>query len=204
MLLKGSTHSCKLAPRDPSPFIPPSTVSHDCPDTVFEESCTANCSSGKAAISGTKASTVVTCGSDGAWVSDSTPPYLTREALTCSIGDLLFDGSLSGPDCASWTIGKSCAVTYVEGCQAAKETSGIWTCAYEIVAGEMVLEVEAPKCLSVVCSLDDPSTGVGHTMAMTSRLKTVVRPLAQRVMKLVGEAACSRWKRGRVWRPSRK
>ena len=31
----------------------------------------------------------------------------------------------------------------------------MWTCVY-------ILEVEVPKCLSVVCSLDDPSTGVSH------------------------------------------
>ena len=44
MLLEGSTHSGKLAPCDLSTLRPPSTVSHDCPNTVFEESCTANCS----------------------------------------------------------------------------------------------------------------------------------------------------------------
>ena len=36
------------------------------------------------------------------------------------------------------------------------------TCAHDEVAGDVVLEVAAPKCLSVVCSLDDPSTGVSH------------------------------------------
>ena len=30
------------------------------------------------------------------------------------------------------------------------------------VAGDVVLEVAVTKCLSVVCSLDDPSTGVRH------------------------------------------
>ena len=77
MLREGSTHSCKLSPCD-----------HDCPNTVFAESCTANCSRGNAAISGTAASTVLTCGSDGALVSDPTLPYPTCEAQTCSIGDL--------------------------------------------------------------------------------------------------------------------
>ena len=66
MLLEGSTHSCKLAPCDLSTLMHPSTVSHDCPNTVFDESGTANCSSGEAAISGTAAPTLLTCGSDGA------------------------------------------------------------------------------------------------------------------------------------------
>ena len=158
MLLEGSTHSCKLAPL--STLMPSSTVSHDCPNTVFGESETANCSYGNAVISGTAAATVLTCGSDGALVSDPTLPYPTCEALTCSIGDLLLNGSLSGLDCASWTMGESCAVTCAEGYPAANETGGTLTCAYDEVAGDVVLEVAVPKCLSVVCSLDDPSTGV--------------------------------------------
>ena len=88
MLPEGSTHSCKLAPCDLSTLMHPSTVSHDCPNTVFDESCTADCSSGEAAISGTAAPTLLTCGSDGALVSDVTPSYPTCEALACSIGDL--------------------------------------------------------------------------------------------------------------------
>ena len=55
------------------------------------------------------ASTVLTGGSDGALVGDPTLPYPTCEALTCSTGDLLLNGSLSGPDCASWTLGESVA-----------------------------------------------------------------------------------------------
>ena len=43
MLLEGSTHSGKLALCDLSTLMPPSTVSHDCTNTVFGESCTANC-----------------------------------------------------------------------------------------------------------------------------------------------------------------
>ena len=140
MLLEGSTHSCKLAPCNLSTLMPPSTVSHDCPNSVFEES-----------------STVLTGSSDGALVSDPTLPYPTCEALTCSIGDLLLNGSLSGPDCASWTMGESCAVTYVEGCQAANETSGTLTCVYSEVAGDVVLEVVGQKCMSVVCSLGNIS-----------------------------------------------
>ena len=83
MLLEGSTHSCEMAPCDLSTLMPPSTVSHDCLNTVFGESCTTNCPDGNAAISGTAASTVLTCGSDGALVSDPTLPYRTCEALLC-------------------------------------------------------------------------------------------------------------------------
>ena len=54
-------------------------------------------------------------------------------------------------------MGESCAATCVEGYQAPNETSGTLTCAYDEVAGDVVLEVAVPKCLSVVCSLDDPS-----------------------------------------------
>ena len=46
--------------------------------------------------------------------------------------------------------------------QAATETSDTLMCAYDEVARDVVLEVAVPKCLSVVCSLDDPSTGVSH------------------------------------------
>ena len=53
-------------------------------------------------------------------------------------------------------------MTCAEGCQAANETSGLWTCAYKKGAGEVVLEMEEPKCSSVAGSLDDPSTGVSH------------------------------------------
>ena len=144
---------------------PPSTVGHDCPNTVFEESCTANCSYGNAAISGTGSSTVLTCGSDGAWVSDPTPSYPICEGGTsCS--------TALGPD-ASWTMGESCAVTYVEGCQAANETSGTSTCAHNDVAGDVVLEAAVPKCRSVVCQR------VSVTSAVTSCLRAVVWPLAQ-------------------------
>ena len=59
-------------------------------------------------------------------------------------------------------MGESCAVTCVEGYQAANETSGILTCLYEEVAGDVDLEVAVSKGLSVVCSLDDLSTGVHH------------------------------------------
>ena len=117
MLLKGSTHSGKLVPCVLSPLMPPSTVSHECPTTAFGESCTAKSSDGNAAISGKVAATVLTCGTDGALESDPTLPCPTCEALTCSIGDLLLNGFSSGPDCASWTMGESCAVTCTEGYQ---------------------------------------------------------------------------------------
>ena len=74
-------------------------------------------------------------------MGDPTLPYPTCEALTCPKGDLLPNGSLCGLNCASWTMGESCAVTYVEGCQAANETSGTLTCVYNEVAGDVVLEV---------------------------------------------------------------
>ena len=156
-LLKGSTHSCKLASCDLSPFMPPPTVNHDCPDTVFEESRTADGSSREAATSVTAASPLLTFGSDGGSGSDLTPSYPTCEALACSMGDFRLDGSLSGPDCSSWNSNEGCAVTYVEGCQAAHETSGIWTCVCvkKKVAGEVVLEVVIPECSSLVGSLDD-------------------------------------------------
>ena len=47
LLLEGPAHSCELAPCDLSTLMPLSTVSLDCPNTVFEESCTANCSYSK-------------------------------------------------------------------------------------------------------------------------------------------------------------
>ena len=72
-------------------------------------------------------------------MGDPKLPYPTCEALTCSIGDLLPNGSLSGLNCVSWTMGDSCAVTYGEGCQAANETSGTLTCAYDEVGGTEVL-----------------------------------------------------------------
>ena len=53
-------------------------------------------------------------------------------------------------------------MTGVEGYQAADETSGTTTCACDEVAGDVVLEVAVTKGLSIVCSLDDPSTGVSH------------------------------------------
>ena len=57
-------------------------------------------------------------------------------------------------------MGESSAVTCVEGCQAASETSGILTCVH--TEGHVFLEVGGQKCLSVVCSPDDPSTGGSH------------------------------------------
>ena len=80
-------------------------------------------------------------------MSDPTLPYPTCRALTCSVGDLLLNGSLSGADCVFWTMGESCAVTCVEGCHAANETSGTLTCAYDVVAGDVVLEVGGAEVL---------------------------------------------------------
>ena len=79
IFMEDSIHSCLSAPCDLSPFVSPSTVSHNCPNTVFEESCPANCVHGKAAISRASASTVLTGSSDGALVSD---PEL-RQCVFC-------------------------------------------------------------------------------------------------------------------------
>ena len=95
-------------------------------------------------------------------MSDPMLPHPTCKALMCSSGDLLLNSSLLGPAWTSWAAGESCAVTCVEGYQAANETSGTLTCVYEEVAGDVVLEVAGTKGLSIVCSLDDPSTGVRH------------------------------------------
>ena len=88
--------------------------------------------------------------------------YFTCEALTCSIGDHLLNGSLSVSDRASWTRGESCAVTCAEEYQAANEIRGPLTCKCDEAAGDAVLEAAVSKRLSVVCSLDDPATGVRH------------------------------------------
>ena len=74
----------------------------------------------------------------------------------------LLNGSLSGPDCASWTMGESCALMCAEEYEAANEISGTLTCECDEVAGDVVLEVAVSKRLSVVCSLDDLSTGFRH------------------------------------------
>ena len=163
MLLGGSTHLCEFAPCDLSTLMPSSTVSHDCPNTVPEESCTTNC----------------TCGSDGALECDPTLPYPTCEALTCPIGDFLLNCWLSGPGCASWNTGESCAVTCgAEGYQAANETSGTLTCACDEVAGDVILEVAVSKRWLVICPLDDPVNRCPSRVSLG--------PLAKRFLKLVG------------------
>ena len=65
-------------------------------------------------------------------------------------------------DWTSWTTSESCDVTCAEGYWAANETSGALTCTDDEVAGDVVLEVAVPKCLSIVCLLGNPSTGVRH------------------------------------------
>ena len=125
----------------------------------LRKSCIVNCSYGHVAISGTAAFTVLAGGSDG---SLTKAQYFTCEALTCFIGDLLPKGSLSRPDCASWTTGESCAVTCAEGYRAANESSGTLKCAYDKVARDAVLKGAVPECLSVGCSRDDPLAGVRH------------------------------------------
>ena len=105
--LEGATHSRKLAPCDLSTLPPSSTANYNGPKTVFGKSWVVNDSY---AISGTAVFTVLTGGQ-----------HLTCKALTGFIGDLLLNGSLFGPDCASWTTGESCAVTCAEGYRAANE-----------------------------------------------------------------------------------
>ena len=78
-------------------------------------------------------------------MSDPRLPHSTCKALMCSTGDLLLHGSLFEPDWISWVMGESCAVTCVEGYQAANETSGTLTCVYEEIAGDVVLEVAVTK-----------------------------------------------------------
>ena len=109
MLLKGPTPSCQLALCDLHMLMPPSVVSHDCPNRVCEEPCTASCLHGNAAISVTAASAVLPFGSHGASMSDTTLPCPFCEAQTCSIGELLHNGSSSGPDFTSLTMDESCA-----------------------------------------------------------------------------------------------
>ena len=143
MLPEDSTHACKWASCDLSTLALSSTANHDGPKTVFGKSTHAR--------SGTAAFTVLTGGQ-----------YFTGKALTGFIGDHLLNGSLSGPDSASWTTGESCAVTCSEGYRAANETSGTLKYAYYKVARDPVLKGAVPKCLSVVCSRDDQLAGVRH------------------------------------------
>ena len=171
MSLEDSTHSCKWALCDLSTLAPPSAANHDCPKTVFGKSCAVNYLH---AISGTAALIALAGGQ-----------YFTCEAHTGFIGDHLLNGSLSVSDCASWVMGESCAVTCTEAYQAANETSGTLMWAYDEVAGGVVLVVAVPKCLSVVCSLDDPSTGVRHEFRDFSYQGSCGH-LRRRVMKLVG------------------
>ena len=181
LFLEGSAHSCELAPCDLSTLMPPSTVSRDCPNTVFEESGTATCSHGNAAILGTASSIVLTCGSDGALVGDPTLPYPTCEALTCSIGDLLPNGSLTGVNGASWTIGESCAVTFVEGCQAANQTSGTLTCVCTMKLQVTWFWRWEDRSVYRWFVLLMTRQRVSATSAMTSCLKSVVWPLVSGV-----------------------
>ena len=138
LLLEGSAHSCELAPCDISTLMPPSIVIHDCPNTVFEESCTASCSYGNAAITGTAAFTVLACDSEGALVCDPTLPYPTCEALTCSTGDFMPNGSLSGLNCASCRDLRDLRGRVPSG---ERNQWHFDVCVYNEVAGGVVLEV---------------------------------------------------------------
>ena len=119
-------------------------------------------------------------------MGDPTLPYTTYEALTCSIDDLLPNGTLCGPDCASWTMGESSAATNLEGCQAAVETSGTLTCVYHEVAGVVVLEVGGDRSVCLWFVLLMTRQRVSATSAMTPCLMAVVWPLTQWSTKLMG------------------
>ena len=54
--------------------------------------------------------------------------------------------------------------------------SGSLMCVYTEVAGDVVLEVGGPKCLSVVCSLNGPSTGISHECPDTLSQGSCVAP----------------------------
>ena len=123
MLLEGSTHSGKLAPCDLSALMPPSTVSHDCPNTVFGESCTADCLDGNGAISGTVASAVS---------SDPTFPYPTGR------------GTL---------IGDTCTVFCDGGYQAILNDTPTLTCACDSSDNPVSWKGEVPLCLVVTCDV---------------------------------------------------
>ena len=161
------------------------TLAHSClrpPYTVFEESCTAHCSYGNAAIFKDRGFHCIDWRFRRSLVSDPTPPYPTCEALTSSIGDLLLNGSSSGTDCASWTIGESCAVTHVEGKQPTKPVVFGRVCARK----SQVMRFSRWGCRSACRWFVRLMTRqrVSATRAMTFRLKAVVWPLAQQVMKL--------------------
>ena len=105
ILLEGSAHSCKLAPCDPSTLIP-STVSHDCPNSLRESLAPPMAHMAMQRFQGPRLP-LLTGSSNGALVSDPTLPYPTCEALTCFIGVLLLNSSLFGPGCACCTMGES-------------------------------------------------------------------------------------------------
>ena len=136
----------------------------------FGYSWIVDCSSSPVAMSGTAAFTGLTGGAD----RDPMLPHPTCKALKCSIGELLLNSSLFGPDWTSSVMGESCAVTYVEGYQAANESSGTLTCVYEEVAG-------GRACRSFVRSMIRQQRSA--TSAVTSCLRAVVGPLAERVVE---------------------
>ena len=141
MSLEVSTPSYQC---DLSALMPPSTANHECPKTVFGKSCIVNCSSGHVPSSGTAAFIVLAGGSDG---SLTKARYFTCEAPTCFFGHHLLNSSLSAFDCASSTMGESCAVTSAEDYQVANEITGTLTCACDEAARDVVLEVAVSKRL---------------------------------------------------------
>ena len=143
-----SALSSKLAPCDLSTLMPPSTASHDCPNTVFGESCTANCSYGNVAIAWTASATVLTCGSDGALVSDPTLPYPNCGALMCSIGYLLLNWLLRVATCTKGYEADGSISTTSLRC---------------LSSGEFVSDAQTvyPSCSQMLCSDTLRQSGVG-------------------------------------------
>ena len=112
--LEGSTHSGRWAPRCFSTLMPPPIVRHDSPISV-----------GNAAISWTAASTVSTCGSEGALVSDLTFPC---------------------PTCRGSSIVDTCMVFCAEEYQAGSNDTSTSTCSHSSSGNTVDWVGEVPLC----------------------------------------------------------
>ena len=100
-------------------------TSHDSPNTVFGESYTASCLDGNTEISGTTVSTVSTCGSEGALVSDLTFPY---------------------PTCRGSSIVDTCMVFGSEEYQAVSNDTSTLTCSHSSSDNPIYWVCEVPLC----------------------------------------------------------
>ena len=214
MLLEGSTHSCQWAPCALSTLMPLSTESHECPNTVFLESCTTNCSYGNAAISGTAAFTVFAGDSEGALVSDPTVPH---------------------PTCRGESIVDTCRMFCAERYQALSNDTSTLTGSYNGSNNTINWEGEVPLRLRVTgdgfassrvdfseCfTLNDRETSVvgrsvndmkagdknttpiGRSLDNTKLDPSERRALTQRTVKGLRCSTCERMSRTRSHRPSR-